>query len=137
MNKTFVLHSDQAEDAATSSSFRQFKIEHFHLDINVDFEKKCISGSECLRMRCIKGLQTELRFDVHPTLVLRDVSFRQDGQEWTRLDFLTQDFTHFGSTLVVKFPAPWNLEDTFELIIQYAAYDGPGVRAPIMHLVII
>ncbi|XP_062842313.1 aminopeptidase B [Trichomycterus rosablanca] len=127
MDKTLVLHSEKAVDVSTSSSFRHFKIEHFHLDINVDFEKKCISGSERLRMRCVQDLQSELYFDVHPTLILQDVSFSRDGQKWTKLEFLTQDFTHFGTTLVVKFPSAWKLEEKFELSIQYAAFDGPGV----------
>ncbi|KAL6464572.1 hypothetical protein MHYP_G00268890 [Metynnis hypsauchen] len=127
MDKTFVLHSDKAEDVATSSSFRQFKIEHFHLALKVNFEKKCLSGTVTLRIQCIRDSQSELLFDIHPTLNLHDVSFSRNDQEWTTVEFLTRDFTSYGTTLVVKFPFLWNSEDTFLLSVKYVAFDGPGV----------
>ncbi|XP_036415354.1 aminopeptidase B isoform X2 [Colossoma macropomum] len=127
MDKTFVLHSDKAEDVATSSSFRQFKIEHFNLALKVDFEKKCLSGTVTLRIQCIRDSQSELLFDIHPTLNLHDVSFSRNDQEWTIVEFLTREFTSYGTTLVVKFPFLWNSEDKFLLAVKYEAFDGPGV----------
>ncbi|KAL7843451.1 hypothetical protein AOLI_G00249630 [Acnodon oligacanthus] len=127
MDKTFVLHSDKAEDVATSSSFRQFKIDHFHLDLKVQFEKKCLSGTVTLRIQCLRDSQTELLFDIHPTLNLHDVSFSRNDQEWTTVEFLTRDFTSYGTTLVVKFPFLWDSEDKFLLSVKYATFDGPGI----------
>uniref|UniRef100_A0A3B4CFN0 Aminopeptidase B n=1 Tax=Pygocentrus nattereri TaxID=42514 RepID=A0A3B4CFN0_PYGNA len=127
MDKAFVLHSDKAEDVATSSSFRQFKIEHFHLALKVNFEKKCLSGAVTLRIQCIRDSQSELLLDIHPTLNLHDVSFSRNDQQWTTVEFLTRDFTSYGTTLAVKFPFLWNSEDKFLLSVKYAAFDGPGV----------
>ncbi|XP_066528508.1 aminopeptidase B isoform X1 [Hoplias malabaricus] len=127
MDKALVLYSDKAEDVATSSSFRNFKIQHFHLDIKVDFEKKCLSGTETLRIQCIQGPQSELHFDIHPTLELQTVSFSINDRDWTTAEFLTRDFASYGNTLVVRFPTPWNAEDKFQISIKYAAFDGPGV----------
>ncbi|XP_076860558.1 aminopeptidase B isoform X2 [Brachyhypopomus gauderio] len=127
MDTTRVLHSDKAVDIATSSSFRQFKIDHFHLDLKVDFDNKRLEGKETLRLQCVEGPQSELRLDIHRTLNLEEVSFSRNDQECTKVDFLTQDFTSYGTTLVVKFPSHWNSEDRFELHIKYAAFDGPGM----------
>ncbi|KAI4902958.1 hypothetical protein NFI96_015897 [Prochilodus magdalenae] len=127
MNKSLSLHSDTAEDVATSSSFRQFSIEHFHLDLKVDFERKLLSATETLRIQCIQGSQSELHFDIHPTLNLHDVSFSRDDQDWTPVEFLIRDFTSYGTTLVVKFPFLWNSGDKLQLSINYNASGGPGV----------
>ncbi|XP_031423788.1 aminopeptidase B isoform X2 [Clupea harengus] len=129
MEKISALHSDKAEDVATSSSFRQFKIEHFDLDLTVDFDKKSISGTETLRLRCIRDQQSEVLLDIHPSLTFQEVSFsRGCGEpEWEKAEFLTRDFTKYGTTLVVKFPSPWKTDERFQLAIKYAATDGPGV----------
>ncbi|XP_062401157.1 aminopeptidase B isoform X2 [Sardina pilchardus] len=129
MEKISALHSDKAEDVATSSSFRQFKIEHFHLDLSVDFDKKSLSGTETLRLRCIQDQQSEVLLDIHPSLSFQEVSFCHgyDDTEWKKAEFLTRDFTSYGTTLVVKFPAPWKADDKFRVAIKYAASDGPGM----------
>ncbi|XP_041944665.1 aminopeptidase B isoform X2 [Alosa sapidissima] len=129
MDKISALHSDKADDVATSSSFRQFKIEHFHLDLSVDFDKKNISATETLRLRCIRDQQSEVLLDIHPSLSFQEVSYCQgyDDTEWKKVEFLTRDFTSYGTTLVVKFPAPWKADEKFRVAIKYAATDGPGM----------
>lgn len=130
MENIGALHSDKAEDVATSSSFRQFKIEHFHLDLRVDFDKKSISGTETLRLKCIQDQQSEVLLDIHPSLRFQDVSFCRgtDDTEWKKAEYLSRDFTSYGTTLVVKFPSPWKADEKFQLAIKYTATDGPGVR---------
>lgn len=129
MDKISVLHSDKAEDVATSSNFRQFKIEHFNLDLSVDFDKKCISCTETLRLRCIQNEQSEVLLDIHPSLSFQEVSFCKGHNDtsWVNAEYLTKAFTTYGSTLVVKFPAPWKTDECFQLTIKYIAADGPGV----------
>ncbi|XP_072522300.1 aminopeptidase B isoform X1 [Salminus brasiliensis] len=127
MESSPALRSDRAEDVATASSFRRFRIEHLHLELKVDFEERCLSGTESLRVQCVQGSPSELHLDVHPTLDLHHVSFSRDGQEWTTAEFLTRGFSSYGSTLVVKFPCFWESGDRFQLSIQYAAHEGPGV----------
>ncbi|XP_067244245.1 aminopeptidase B isoform X2 [Chanodichthys erythropterus] len=127
MDKTFTLYSDKAEDVATSSSFRQFKINHFHLDIKVDFEQKSISGTETIQLQCIQDSQSELQLDIHPTLSVHEITCSRSSRDWTRTEFLIQDFTSYGTTLVVKFPTPFNSEDKLQLAVKYTASDGPGM----------
>ncbi|XP_073732174.1 aminopeptidase B isoform X2 [Misgurnus anguillicaudatus] len=127
MDKTLALHSDNAEDVATSSSYRQFKIQHFHLDLQVDFEQKVISGTEKIQLKCTQDGQSELRLDIHPTLSPQEISFTRDEQIWTTTEFLIQEFTSYGTTLIVKFSTPFNSEDKFQITIKYTASDGPGM----------
>ncbi|XP_050978573.1 aminopeptidase B isoform X2 [Labeo rohita] len=127
MDKTFTLHSDQAEDVATSCSFRQFKIEHFDLDLKVVFETKTISGTETIQLQCIQDGQSELQLDIHPTLSVHEITFSHNGGDWTTTEFLIQDFTSYGTTLVVKFPRAFNSDDKLKLAIKYTATNGPGV----------
>ncbi|KAI2659193.1 Aminopeptidase B [Labeo rohita] len=127
MDKTFTLHSDQAEDVATSCSFRQFKIEHFDLDLKVVFETKTISGTETIQLQCIQDGQSELQLDIHPTLSVHEITFSHNGGDWTTTEFLIQDFTSYGTTLVVKFPRAFNSDDKLKLAIKYTATNGPGM----------
>lgn len=132
------LHSDKAEDVATSSSFRQFKIEHFHLDLSVDFDKKSISGTETLRLKCLQDQQSEVLLDIHSSLHFQDVSFCQgsDDTQWKKTEYRTRDFTSYGTTLVVKFPSPWKADEKFQLAIKYTATDGPGVSLVLSCIVV-
>ena len=129
MDNVLHLLSDTAEDVATSSSFRQFQVPHFHLDLDVDFQQKKIRGTETLRVKCIQDSQSELLLDIHSSLGVQEVSLShgKDSSDWVKVEFLTRDFSSYGSTLVVKFPSPWKTEDEFRLLIKYVATDGPGV----------
>lgn len=127
MDKTLSLHSDKADDVATSSSFRRFKMQHFHLDLKVDFEQKRISGTETIQLQCIQDAQSELQLDIHASLSVQEISFSSDALNSTTAEFLHREFTRYGTTLIVKFPTPFNSEDKFQVDIKYTASDGPGV----------
>uniref|UniRef100_A0A6Q2YKQ3 Aminopeptidase B n=1 Tax=Esox lucius TaxID=8010 RepID=A0A6Q2YKQ3_ESOLU len=123
------LHSDLAEDVSTSSSFRQFKIKHFHLDLSLDFEQRTLRGTETLQLKCIQDSQTELLMDIHPSLSIQDVSFcgTEEDSGSVKVEFLTRNFTSYGTTLVVKCPSPCKIEEDIQVVIQFVASDGPGV----------
>uniref|UniRef100_A0A4W5KHJ0 Arginyl aminopeptidase (aminopeptidase B) n=1 Tax=Hucho hucho TaxID=62062 RepID=A0A4W5KHJ0_9TELE len=97
MEKSLNLHSDLAEYVTTSSSFRQFKIKHFHLDLTVDFEKRTLRGTETLKLKCIQNSQSELLLDIRPSfnefrLVVKYVntlSFPLGSMENPCLTFIT------------------------------------------------
>ncbi|XP_055769624.1 aminopeptidase B isoform X3 [Salvelinus fontinalis] len=129
MEKSLKLHSDLAEDVATSSSFRQFKIKHFHLDLSVDFEKRTLRGTETLQLKCIQDSQSELLLDIHPSLSMQEVSYcrSEDDSDSVKVEFMTRNFTSYGTTLVVKFPAPCKIEEQFRVVVKFLASDGPGV----------
>ena len=44
------LHADSTTDVATSSNFRQVLTQHVQLDLNVDMDRKQITGKECLSL---------------------------------------------------------------------------------------
>ncbi|XP_061076945.1 aminopeptidase B isoform X1 [Conger conger] len=129
MDNSLPLLSDSAEDVATSSSFRQFQLPHFHLDLDVDFQQKKLRGTQTLQLKCIQDSQKELLLDIHPSLGVQEVSLShgKDSSEWVKVEFLTRDFSSYGSTLIVKFLSPWKSEDEFRVSIKYEATDGPGV----------
>ncbi|CAB1353897.1 unnamed protein product [Coregonus sp. 'balchen'] len=129
MEKSLKLHSDLAEDVATSSSFRQFKIKHFHLDLSVDFEKRTLRGTETLQLKCIQDSQSELLLDIHPSLSMQEVSYcrSEDDSDSVKVEFLTRNFTSYGTTLVVKFPSPCKIEEQFRVVVKFVASDGPGI----------
>ncbi|XP_048877697.1 aminopeptidase B isoform X2 [Brienomyrus brachyistius] len=129
MDVPLALHSDNAEDVATSSSFRHFRIKHFNLDLSVDFDQRKLRSTETLELKCLQDSQSELCLDVHPSLELHEVAYNTDNNsaEWLKAEFFTKEFTSYGMTLVVKFPSPWKTEDEFRLSIKYVATDGPGM----------
>lgn len=46
------LHSDSAEDVATVSNFREVTVRQYHLDLNVNFDKKEIDGVVKIDFKC-------------------------------------------------------------------------------------
>uniref|UniRef100_A0A3P8Z2K2 Aminopeptidase B n=1 Tax=Esox lucius TaxID=8010 RepID=A0A3P8Z2K2_ESOLU len=122
-------HVIQWDDVSTSSSFRQFKIKHFHLDLSLDFEQRTLRGTETLQLKCIQDSQTELLMDIHPSLSIQDVSFcgTEEDSGSVKVEFLTRNFTSYGTTLVVKCPSPCKIEEDIQVVIQFVASDGPGV----------
>ncbi|KAK1152282.1 aminopeptidase B-like [Acipenser oxyrinchus oxyrinchus] len=124
------LHSDNAEDVATSSSFRQFQLRHFHLELDVDFDKKNISGRERLDLKCMRDSPEELVLDIHPTLLVEAVSYspgKAGNADSIKIQHETRSFTSYGTSLVLKFPVQWKRGDDFRVDIEYTATDGPGV----------
>ncbi|MGH0182349.1 UNVERIFIED_CONTAM: hypothetical protein FKN15_009300 [Acipenser sinensis] len=129
-NSDQALHSDNAEDVATSSSFRQFQLRHFHLELDVDFDKKNVSGRERLDLRCIRDSPEELVLDIHPTLLVEAVSYspgKAGNADSIKIQHETRSFTSYGTSLVLKFPVQWKRGDEFRVDIEYTATDGPGV----------
>lgn len=130
-NSDLALHSDNAEDVATSSSFRQFQLRHFHLELDVDFDKKNVSGRERLDLKCMRDSPEELVLDIHPTLLVEAVSYspgKAGNADSIKIEHETRSFTSYGTSLVLKFPVQWKRGDEFRVDIEYTATDGPGVR---------
>ena len=49
------LHADQTPDVATSSNFRQLRTSNIHLDLNVCFDKKTITGVERITFEILQS----------------------------------------------------------------------------------
>lgn len=134
------LHSAQAVDVASASSFRAFEILHLHLDLRAEFGppgpgpgSRGLSGTATLELRCLlpEGA-SELRLDSHSCLEVTAATLRrgQPGDQQAPAEpvpFHTQPFSHYGQALCVAFPQPCGAADRFELELTYRVGEGPGV----------
>ncbi|XP_030076849.1 aminopeptidase B [Microcaecilia unicolor] len=121
------LHSELAIDVASASSYRQFKLTHFHLELEVDFEQRRLRGTETLELRCLQEA-ARLVLDVHPSLCFQGISYRAgEGSELVHVPYETQPFAHYGSALVLSFPEPWKVGTDFQVQIEFETGEGPGV----------
>lgn len=118
------LHSDTVEDAATCSNFKDVKTTHLHLDLEVDFEKKQISGWLALSLISQKDGLDSVKLDTHETLKVLQVRDKDSGEN---LNFDERPFAKYGTTLTVKLDSPKAKDNEFLLEIEYVAGSGPGV----------
>lgn len=136
------LHSAQAVDVASASSFRAFEILHLHLDLRAEFGppgpgpgSRGLSGTVVLELRCLlpEGA-SELRLDSHSCLEVTAATLRrgQPGDQQPIAEpvpFHTQPFSHYGQALCVAFPQPCRAAERFQLELTYRVGEGPGVSA--------
>ncbi|KAK7094915.1 aminopeptidase B-like isoform X1 [Littorina saxatilis] len=119
------LHADLATDVATSSNFRELRTSKIHLDLDVSFANKTITGIERIAFDVLKSGVREVRLDIHEKLKVSKVKDVSSGQQ---LEFTTAPFTGYGSTLKVQLPTE-PAGDKLELEIDYVALQGgPGVE---------
>ncbi|GCC26802.1 hypothetical protein chiPu_0005222, partial [Chiloscyllium punctatum] len=122
---------DQSSDTATSSSYRHFRVRHFHLELQVDFERRQLQGREVLDLSCVRpeGGGQELCLDSHSSVGVQSVSVRCGDPEGPLQPVChkVQPFTSYGCTLVLTLPRPCQSGDQLQVVIDYTATDGPGV----------
>lgn len=119
------LFSDSATDVATVSNFREVVVTHYHLDLDVYFDRKEIAGAVKVDFKCCKDSGV-VQLDIHETLTVKTVQL-SDGDKKTDLQFEKKPFTGYGSELQVKLNTTMKTGDTFSLVISYVTGDGPGV----------
>uniref|UniRef100_A0A8C6S0D5 Aminopeptidase B n=1 Tax=Nannospalax galili TaxID=1026970 RepID=A0A8C6S0D5_NANGA len=134
------LHSAQAVDVASASSFRAFEMLHIHLDLRVEFGppgqgpgSRGLSGTALLDLRCLlpEGA-TELQLDSHPCLEVTAATMQRQppGAQPPPAEpvpFHTRPFSHYGQALCVAFPQPCLSTERFQLALTYRVGEGPGV----------
>ncbi|XP_006834200.1 PREDICTED: aminopeptidase B [Chrysochloris asiatica] len=134
------LHSAQAQDVASASSFRAFEMLHLHLDLRAEFGppgpgpgSRRLSGSVALDLRCLvpEGA-TELLLDSHPCLeVTAAVLWRErPGSEKLPAEsvpFHTRPFSDYGQVLCLAFTQPCRSGERFRVELTYRVGEGPGV----------
>ncbi|PVD22455.1 hypothetical protein C0Q70_18269 [Pomacea canaliculata] len=118
------LHSDSVIDVATSSNFRQLRTRNIHLDLDVNFSTKTITGSQKITFDVLQDDVQEVLLDVHETLVLSGVTMIPSGQ---KLNFAIRPFTGYGSTLSIKLPVDVLKGGELCLLINFVAGNGPGI----------
>lgn len=136
------LHSAQAVDVASASSFRAFEILHLHLDLRAEFGppgpgpgSRGLSGRATLDLRgLLPEGASELRLDSHSCLEVTAATLRrgQPGEQQAPAEpvpFHTRPFSHYGQALCVAFPQPCCAAERFQLELTYRVGEGPGVSA--------
>lgn len=94
-------------------------LNYYHLDIEVNPDKKYISGSNTIRYKVLEEEQI-LQVDLQPPMKIEKVT--QDGQE---LQFESNVNAHF-----VKLQKPQKKGDFNEIIVHYSGYPKEAIRAP-------
>lgn len=114
------------EDVATASSYREFRLEHFHLELQVDMEAKKLSGSERLELRVLTET-SELRLDSYPSLQVQRVWLEVPAGQGKELPWENKPFTSYGSVLVIRAPEAFTAGAHIVVRVEYEVGDNPGV----------
>ncbi|XP_069612573.1 aminopeptidase B [Ranitomeya imitator] len=113
-------------DVATASSYREFQLEHFHLDLQVDMEAKKLRGCERLELRVLTEA-TELRLDSFPSLQVLRVWLEAAAGQRKELTWEEKPFTSYGSALVIRLPEAGSAGAHLVVGVEYEVGDNPGV----------
>lgn len=118
-------------DVASASNFCLFQLQHFHLDLRLNFAVKEMSGWLVLDLVPLQpGVQT-LVLDSHPSLLIHSIDCKVPGageDEPSSLTYRVDPFTDYGSSLSISLPggaaAPGRL---LQVTVRYTTTDGPAV----------
>ncbi|KAM8767958.1 aminopeptidase RNPEPL1 [Acanthopagrus schlegelii] len=118
-------------DVASASNFRCFQLQHFHLDLRLNFAVKEMSGWLVLDLVPIQpGVQT-LVLDSHSSLLIHSIDSKVPGvglEEPVSLTYRVDPFTDYGSSLNISLPAaavkPGQL---IQITVRYTTTDGPAI----------
>lgn len=121
-------------DVASASNFRCFQLQHFHLDLRLNFAVKEMSGWLVLDLVPVQpGVQT-LVLDSHSSLLIHSIDCKVPGagqEEPMSLTYRVDPFTDYGSSLNISLPTaavkPGRL---VQITVRYATTDGPAVSRP-------
>ncbi|XP_024132657.1 aminopeptidase RNPEPL1 [Oryzias melastigma] len=113
-------------DVASASNFRSFRLQHFHLDLQLNFAAKEMSGWLVLDLVPVQlGIST-LVLDSHPSLLIHSVDCKRPQEEPVSLTYRVDPFTDYGSSLSISLP------DTepgkkIQISVRYTTTDGPAI----------
>ncbi|KAK0065492.1 aminopeptidase B [Biomphalaria pfeifferi] len=116
------LHSENVEDVASSSNFKQVRTTKLNLDLDVNFETKKITGVLEITFMSLKDNLNTVILDIHNTL---KVSIVKCGE--TNAPFSVKEFTDYGESLVVELPKEVKKDEKFNLEIEYQAGEGSSI----------
>uniref|UniRef100_A0A0B6ZWX3 Peptidase M1 leukotriene A4 hydrolase/aminopeptidase C-terminal domain-containing protein n=1 Tax=Arion vulgaris TaxID=1028688 RepID=A0A0B6ZWX3_9EUPU len=117
------LHSDNVQDVASASNFKDVKTTHIHLDLTVSFSDRLITAwTELSLVSHTDDLRT-VSLDSHHTLTINEVRVKNEGNA----EFSIEPFADYGTHLVITLPALKQKGDKFVLEISHGTSSGPGV----------
>nr|XP_046244118.1 aminopeptidase RNPEPL1 [Scatophagus argus] len=118
-------------DVASASNFRCFQLQHFHLDLRLNFAVKEMSGWLVLDLVPVQpGVQT-LVLDSHPSLLIHSIDCKVPGaghEEPVSLTYRVDPFTDYGSSLNISLPtAAVKPGQLIQITVRYTTTDGPAI----------
>ncbi|XP_060690710.1 aminopeptidase RNPEPL1 isoform X3 [Hemiscyllium ocellatum] len=117
-------------DIASASNFQHFQIQHFHLELDINFPSREIQAVEVLDLVCLQPDTQSLVLDSHQSLHIRSVNAKcrcNSGENSWPLSHRLDPFTEYGSSLVINLPAAIKPLSNFQIIIRYTTADGPAI----------
>ncbi|KAH9488883.1 hypothetical protein Btru_058285 [Bulinus truncatus] len=116
------LHSDNVDDVATSSNFKEVRTTQLKLDLQVNFDDKIIKGFLDISLKSLQNNVKNVILDVHRTLKVIQVKCDEANAQFT-----VKKFTDYGKSLVIELPKTHQKDDNFSLEIEYEAGGGPAL----------
>ncbi|XP_076592015.1 aminopeptidase RNPEPL1 [Chaetodon auriga] len=118
-------------DVASASNFRCFQLQHFHLDLRLNFAVKEMSGWLVLDLVPVQpGIHT-LVLDSHSSLLIHSIDCKVPGsgqEDPLSLTYRVDPFTDYGSSLNISLPTsavkPGRL---IQITVRYTTTDGPAI----------
>ncbi|XP_007257835.2 aminopeptidase RNPEPL1 [Astyanax mexicanus] len=120
-------------DVASASNFHSFRLRHFHLDLNINFALKRITGWQVLELMPTQPGVQSLVLDAHPSLLIHSIDCKVPGasggpDHFLTLSYWVEPFTDYGSSLNITLPADViRLHRAFRVTIRYTTTDGPAI----------
>uniref|UniRef100_A0A7N6BTU9 Peptidase M1 leukotriene A4 hydrolase/aminopeptidase C-terminal domain-containing protein n=1 Tax=Anabas testudineus TaxID=64144 RepID=A0A7N6BTU9_ANATE len=117
-------------DVASASNFRCFQLQHFHLDLRLNFAVKEMSGWLVLDLVPVQSGVHTLVLDSHPSLLIQSIDCKVPGgqEEPASLTYRVDPFTDYGSSLNISLPTaavkPGRL---IQITVRYTTTDGPAI----------
>ncbi|XP_037836405.1 aminopeptidase RNPEPL1 [Kryptolebias marmoratus] len=118
-------------DVASASNFRFFQLQHFHLDLRLNFAVKEMSGWLVLDLVPVHPAVCTLVLDSHPSLLIHSIDCKvpEDRRdEPVSLTYRLDPFTEYGSSLSISLPPdavkPGRL---IQITVRYTTTDGPAI----------
>ncbi|XP_047246786.1 aminopeptidase RNPEPL1 isoform X1 [Girardinichthys multiradiatus] len=118
-------------DVASASNFRCFQLRHFHLDLQLNFAAKEMTGWLVLDLVPVEPGISTLILDSHPSLLIHSIDCKIPGdepEEPASLTYRVDPFTDYGSSLIISLPAgtvkPSRL---IQITVRYTTTDGPAI----------
>ncbi|XP_058489038.1 aminopeptidase RNPEPL1 [Solea solea] len=118
-------------DVASASNFRCFQLQHFHLDLRLNFAVKEMSGWLVLDLIPVQPGVHTLVLDSHPSLLIHSIDCKAPGSgqvDPVSLTYRVDPFTDYGSSLNISLPTtavkPGRL---IQITVRYTTTDGPAI----------
>ncbi|CAL8352342.1 unnamed protein product [Lota lota] len=117
-------------DVASASNFQSFQLNHFHLDLRLNFTLKEMTGRQVLDLVPIQPGIDILVLDTHPSLLIHSIDCKMPGSAQlgpVSLTYRVDPFTDYGSSLNISLPGVVVQRGKgFQITLRFTTTDGPA-----------